>query len=96
MTTDTERLSLMREALAYFRDKYQEKREDELAAASRIIIDDEFGGAQVMRLRARAAVWAWVVADLNDIIEAPIYRPATESGGIRKETGSENSSRGQV
>ena len=96
MATDTDRLILIHKALAYFHDKYQEKREDELAAASRIIIDDEFGGAQVMRLRARAAVWAWVVADLNDIIQDPIYCPATESGGIRKETGSENSSRGQV
>ena len=96
MATDTERLSLLREALAYFHDKYQKKREDEHAAASRIIIDDEFGGAQVMRLRARAAVWAWVVEDLNDLLYDPFYRPATESGGIRKETGSENSSRGQV
>jgi len=96
MATDTERLSLLREALACFRDKYQKKREDELAAVSRIIIDDEFGGQQVMRLRARAAVWAWINEDLGDLLNDPLYRPATESGGIRKETGSENSSRGQV
>ena len=81
MATDTDRLSLMHEALAYFHDKYQEKREDELAAASRIIIDDEFGGAQVMRLRARAAVWAWVVADLNDLLNDPIYLPLVNPEG---------------
>ena len=98
MATDTERLYLMHEAVAYLRETYLVEQEKEFAEADYYDLPT-YGGdrnPQVMRLRARAAVWRRVASELNDVIEDPLYRPATESGGIRKETGSANSSRGQV
>jgi hypothetical protein len=97
MATDTERLSLLRDAVDYIRVNYIGYKEKELAAAD-LCCPPEYGGGlnpEVMRLRARAAVWRRVASELDDILNDPIYRESTASGGLSEETGIENSSRKQ-
>ena len=77
MATETNRVSLMRDALTYLCGKYATKREGDLAEAD-YYTPPEYGSAlcpQAMRLRARAAVLADVLRDLRDIIHDPIYGP---------------------
>jgi hypothetical protein len=97
MATETDRLFLLREAIDHIRLACIKNRENELAAAE-LRCPPEYGGAlnpEVMRLRARAAVWSHVSVELDDILNDPIYQENTASGGFREDTGIENSSRKQ-
>lgn len=97
MATDAKRLSLLRDAVDYIRVSCICYKEKELEAAN-LCCPPEYGGdlnPEVMRLRARAAVWRHVAAELDDILNDPIYQENTASGEFREDTGIENSSRKQ-
>lgn len=97
MTTDTDRLFLLREVIDHIRLNCIDNLEKDLAEADYYTPTD--GGntliPEVMRLRARAAAWRHVAAEIADILNDPTYRESTASGGLSEETGIENSSRKQ-
>jgi hypothetical protein len=78
MATEDDRVSLMRDALIFICEGYVSQREKELAEADKYGIPryhEEYSNAQLMRLRARAAVLQGVIRDLKDVIHDPIYQP---------------------
>jgi hypothetical protein len=83
MASETDRVSLMRDALEYLCNGYDLQREKELAAAEKYgsfeYVDNP--NLQVMRLRAKAAVWQAVIRDLKDVIHDPIYGPIVSPEG---------------
>jgi|688.fasta_scaffold11575_10 hypothetical protein len=83
MATETDRVSLMRDELIFLCEFYDSQRERELAAAEKYgsseYVDNP--NPQVMRLRARAAVWQAVIMDLKDVIHHPIYGPIVSPEG---------------
>jgi len=85
MSLETDRVSLMRESLRYLCESYATKRESDLAEADLYEPDPSIVGSilnpQVMRLRARAAVFADVVRELKDVIHDPLYGPIVSPEG---------------
>ena len=85
MATETDLVSLMRDALEHLCNGYVLQREKELAEADLYDTDPSIVGRtlnpQVMRLRAKAAVWQAVIRDLKDVIHDPIYRQVVSPEG---------------
>jgi hypothetical protein len=75
----------MCDALEYLCNGYVLQREKELAEADLYDPDPSIVGSilnpQVMRLRAKAAVWQAVIRDLKDVIHDPIYRQVVSPEG---------------